>query len=253
MRLGQLARKLALRPADIVEFLAEKDIRIADGTNVRLENDHVNLIMKRFVPGWIETLEVEPEPEEEVVLPKADSVPLNSEQVITEDQTPPDSEPVQEQGPTDDTNEVIRAAKIELSGLKVLGKIDLPELKKKEDLPKEENTVPEEAKPEESKRERREVRRPFDVNKKRYQHSEKNPIALQREREAKEAQKKFLEQEAREKEKRTQKYLQNYKPSAPTKATKLVKEDVVEMTPQDLVEPPKTIFGKIMRWLTKAS
>ncbi len=77
MRLGQLARKLALRPADIVEFLAEKDIRIAEGTNVRLENDHVNLIMKRFVPGWIETSEVEPEPEEEVILPEADSEPLN--------------------------------------------------------------------------------------------------------------------------------------------------------------------------------
>jgi hypothetical protein len=91
------------------------------------------------------------------------------------------------------------------------------------------------------------------VNKKRYQRSEKNPVTLQREREAKEAQKKHLEKVARDKEKRTQKYLQNYKPSGPTKATKLVKEDVVEMTPQDLVEPPKTIFGKILRWLTKAS
>jgi hypothetical protein len=252
MRLGQLARKLALRPADIVEFLAEKDIRIAEGTNVRLENDHVNLIMKRFVPGWIETSEVEPEPEEEVILPEADSEPLNSEQLDTEEPTPPDGEPVEEQGPADDTNEVIRAPKIELSGLKVLGRIELPEQKKKEDLPKEENTTPADAKPEESKRERREVRRPFDVNKKRYQRSEKNPIALQREREAKEAQKKHLEQVARDKEKRTQKYLQSYKPSAPTKATKLVKEDVVEMTPQDLVEPPKTIFGKIIRWLTKA-
>ena len=149
MRLGQLARKLALRPADIVEFLAENDIRIAEGTNVRLENDHVNLIMKRFVPGWIETSEVEPEPEEEVILPEADSEPLNSEQSDTEDQTPPDGEPVEEQEPTDDTNEVIRAPKIELSGLKVLGKIELPEQKKKEELPKEENTVPEDAKPEE--------------------------------------------------------------------------------------------------------
>src|SRR6188508_303199 len=107
MRLGQLARKLALRPADIVEFLAEKDIRIADGTNVRLENDHVNLIMKRFVPGWIETLEVEPEPEEEVILPEVNNEPLDSEQVNTEGLTPADSEPIQEQGSTDDTNGVI--------------------------------------------------------------------------------------------------------------------------------------------------
>ena len=253
MRLGQLARKLALRPADIVEFLAENNIRIAEGTNVRIENDHVNLVMKRFVPGWIETSEVEPEPEEGVILPDADTEPLNSEQLKTEDQTSPDDELVQEQAFIDETNEVIRAPKIELSGLRVLGKIDLPEQKKKEELPKEENTVPDDAKPEEIKRERREIRRPFDVNKKRHQRSEKNPVALQREREAKEAQKKHQEEVAREKEKRTQKYLQNYKPSSPTKATKLVKEDVVEMTPQDLVEPPKTIFGKILRWLTKAS
>ena len=255
MRLGQLARKLALRPSDIVEFLAENNIRIPEGANARLENDHVNLIMKRFVPGWTETLEVEAEPEEEVILPEAG---LNSDQLNTEDHTGPTTEPVQEQELTEESNEVIRAPKIELSGLKVLGKIDLPEQKKKEDLPKEEGPVsesakPEEGKPEGGKRERRENRRTFDVNKKRHQRFEKNPVALQREREANEAQKQHMEKVAREKEKRTQKYLQNYKPSAPTKATKLVKEDVVEMTPQDLVEPPKTIFGKILRWLTKAS
>ena len=258
MRLGQLARKLALRPTDIVEFMAENNIRIPEGANARLENDHVNLIMKRFVPGWTETSEVESEPEEEVILPEADSEPLNSDQLNTEEQTSPTAEPVQEQELTEESSEVIRAPKIELSGLKVLGKIDLPEQKKKEDLPKEEGTVPESATPEEDKpeggkRERREYRRTFDVNKKRHQRSEKNPIALQREREAKEAQKQRMEKVALEKEKRTQKYLQNYKPSAPTKATRLVKEDVVEMTQQDLVEPPKTIFGKILRWLTKAS
>ena len=254
MRLGQLARKLALRPADIVVFLAENNIRIPEGANARLENDHVNLIMRRFVPGWTETSEVESEPEEEVILPEADAEPLNSDRSNTEGQTGPAAEPVQEQELTEESNEVIRAPKIELSGLKVLGKIDLPGQKKKEDLPKEEGAVvPESATPEEDKRERREYRRTFDVNKKRHQRSEKNPIALQREREAKEEQKKQLEKVAREKEKRTKKYLQNYKPSAPTKATRLVKEDVVEMTAQDLVEPPKTIFGKILRWLTKAS
>jgi hypothetical protein len=253
MRLGQLARKLALRPTDIVEFLAENNIRIPEGANARVENDHVNLIMKRFVPGWIETSQMESEPDEEVILPGADSEPLNSEQLNTEEQTSPTAEPVLEQELTEDSSEVIRAPKIELSGLKVLGRIDLPEQKKKDDLPKEEGTVPESSTPEEGKPGRRENRRTFDVNKKRYQRSEKNPVTLQREREAKEAQKKHLEKVARDKEKRTQKYLQNYKPSGPTKATKLVKEDVVQMTPQDLVEPPKTIFGKILRWLTKAS
>ena len=70
MRLGQLARKLALRPADIVEFLAENNIRIADGTNVRLEKDQITLVMKKFVPGWVEPSETETEAEvEEEILP----------------------------------------------------------------------------------------------------------------------------------------------------------------------------------------
>jgi len=258
MRLGQLARKLALRPADIVDFLAEKNIRIADGTNARLENDHVKLIMKRFVPGWTETPEAEPVVEEEVILKESVPEELNSEELETEELDAPAANSVQEPIQAEETIEVIRAPKIELSGLKVVGKIDLPEPKKKEeDLPKEEGsaegTVPEVAKPEEGKRERRDNRRQFDGNRKRYQRPEKNPIALQREKEAKEAQKKLQEQLARDKEKRTQNYLKNYKPSAPTKAVKIVKEDLVEMTPQELVEPPKTLFGKIIRWLTKAS
>ena len=79
MRLGQLARKLALRPGDIVEFLAENNIRIADGANARLENAQVTLIMKRFVPGWTEVSEAEPEP----VVEEDTSIELNAEQEIT--------------------------------------------------------------------------------------------------------------------------------------------------------------------------
>jgi hypothetical protein len=256
MRLGQLARKLALRPGDIVEFLAENNIRIADGANARLENDQVTLIMKRFVPGWTEVSEAEPEP----VVEEDTSIELNAEQEIT-----PESVAAEQGQSADETAreqiidghvEVIRAPKLELSGLKVLGKIELPEQKKKEDLAKEEGTPSEGIKEEgvaNPNRERRDSRRQFDGNRRRPQRSEKNPVALQREREEKEAQKKRQEQIARDKEKRTQKYQQNYKPAPTTKAVRLVKEDVMEMTPQELVEPPKTIFGKIMRWLTKAS
>ncbi|HEX6890565.1 MAG TPA: hypothetical protein VF141_07730 [Chryseolinea sp.] len=257
MRLGQLARKLALRPGDIVEFLAENNIRIADGANARLENDQVTLIMQRFVPGWTEASETEPEPVvEEDIFTELNAGQVSPAELITEEQGQPAGESVVEQVQLDGTNEVIRAPKVELSGLKVVGKIELPEQKKKEDQPKEELAVSEGAKAEEgndAKRERRESRRQFDGSRRRPQRSEKNPVALQREREEKEAQKKREEQIARDKEKRTQKYRQNYKPAPTTKAVKLVKEDVMEMTPQELAEPPKTIFGKIMRWLTKAS
>jgi len=243
MRLGQLARKLALRPADIVDFLAENKIQISDGANVRLDKDQTTMVMKRFVPGWAEAPAAEVQVEEEAPFGE----PIAETAVSEESSTKvPDSDTL-EPVPAD-TDEVIRAPKIELSGLKVVGKIELPEPKKKEEPAKEEG-----APAEGDKRESRDNKKPFDVNKRRSQRSEKNPIALQREKEAKEAQKKQLEEQAREKEKRTQKYLKNYKPSSPTKAAKLVREDVIEMSPQELEEPPKTLFGKIMRWLTKAN
>jgi hypothetical protein len=256
MRLGQLARKLALRPADIVGFLAENNIRIADGANARLENDQVSLIMKRFVPGWTETPESETEPEEGVIFTESNSERESFPELETEEESQVAADAVPERIQTDDTVEVIRAPKVELSGLKVVGKIELPEQKKKEDQPNEESRESEGAKVEdgkEDKRDRRENRTQFDGNRRRHQRPEKNPIALQRERQEKEAQKQREEQIARDKEKRTQKYLQNYKPAPTTKAARLVKEDTMEMTAQELIEPPKTIFGKIMRWLTKAS
>lgn len=245
MRLGQLARKLALRPADIVEFLAENNIVIADNANTRLKNEETNLVMKRFVPGWTETADVEEvaEPEEETT-----SAQPVAELVTSEEDTAAQVQEVDSDQDTPKENaEIIRAPKIELSGLKVVGKIDLPEPKKKEETSSVETTDSPEV-----QKERREPRRAFDPKRKRPQRSEKNPIALQRENEAKEAQRKREEERLRDKEKRTQNYLKNYKPAPPTKAAKLVKEDVIEMTQQELAEPPKTIFGKIIRWLTKA-
>ena len=244
MRLGQLARKLALRPTDIVDYLAENNIRIADGTNTRMEKEQVNLVMKRFVPGWVESPMAEEQTAEEEIIVSEPAV----ETSVIDEQVEVTTVSDQQQDPPAENNEVIRAPKIELSGLKVVGKIDLPEPKKKEEVPGEENPAVDD-----SKKERRENRKSFDVNRNRRQRAEKNPVALQREKEAREAQKKRLEQQAREKEKRTQNYLKNYKPSSPTKAVRLVKEDVVEMTPKELEEPPKTLFGKILRWLTKAS
>jgi hypothetical protein len=50
MRLGQLARKLSLRQSALVDFLAQQQIQIDGGSNTRIEDDHVVLIMKHFAP-----------------------------------------------------------------------------------------------------------------------------------------------------------------------------------------------------------
>ena len=50
MRLGQLARKLELRPAEIIEFLATKNILIDDDANAKVDDSYVALVFQQFAP-----------------------------------------------------------------------------------------------------------------------------------------------------------------------------------------------------------
>ena len=59
MRLGQLARKLELRPAEIIEFLATKNIVIEGDANAKVEDNYVALVFQQFAPD----MEVENIPE----------------------------------------------------------------------------------------------------------------------------------------------------------------------------------------------
>ncbi len=55
MRLGQLARKLEIKTTDIIDFLSEKGIDIETGTNTKLEEEQVSIIMSEFAPVEEET------------------------------------------------------------------------------------------------------------------------------------------------------------------------------------------------------
>jgi len=239
MRLGQLARKLALRPAEISAFLLKHNIRIDEGANTRLEEDHVILILKQFAPAEINPtlfIEAVEESNEEFVdnEPKEESI-----QAVE----------VKEPAPVDEISatEVIKAPKIELSGLKVLGKIDLPEPKKKEQKPTEAEGPTEKASSVEPGS--KPGKQPFQRRNKPDNRPRKNPIELQREREAQEERAKKQELAKREKENRTEYYQRRMK-SVPTKAAKLVNEPVESLTAEELREPPKTLLGKFLRWLT---
>jgi len=246
MRLGQLARKIALRPAEIVAFLAKNNIQVEEGSNTRIEDNHVSLIMNHFAPDQmaemvaelaaekgtsLSEVEVKPEPvietkEEDTLAQVVDISPITPEPVI----------------------ELIKAPKVELSGLKVLGKIELPEPKKKETQKLESvategdfDRVEEQKKPE--------VRKSFTPRREnKEQRQAKNPIALKREREEQEAEKKRLINAKRLKEKRTQNYLKKVKAPAPTKAMKIVKEQVEEIV-EEKKDPPKTWLGRFIRWM----
>lgn len=232
MRLGQLARKLEVRPNQIVEFLATQNIELNSGTNTRVSPEHVDMVVGFFSPGKL----IEDSSEEVEELASGNN-PDTSE-IISDELTPePLQERVGEELPVEKV-EVIKAPKIELSGLKVLGKIELPEKVKKETDPPDENTEPQ--------KDARKEKRPREAKR----NTGKNPIALQREQEAREAKKKREEEDRLRKERRTQNYLKKVKAPQPTKAVRIFKEDTQEMSASELQEPPKSIWGKFVKWLT---
>ncbi len=230
MRLGQLARKLALRTTDLVAFLNQHQITIDSGNNTRLEDSHVKMIIHHFAPDLSEEKITEALVEPDPVEPE---VPLA---VINAPEAPvPTPEPHTEI--VTEVPETIKAPKIELAGLKVLGKIELPEPKKKEPKPEE---VPQN----ESGRKTFNNRRDRQASAPR-----RNPISAQREREQREAEAKRQLELEKLKEKKALHYQRKVKPQPPVKRARLIDEPVEEFSAQELREPPKTWLGKFLRWL----
>jgi hypothetical protein len=200
MRIGQLARQLGVSPTDISGFLAGQNIDTEGGANVRLSDDVVGKVIQHFAPE---------KPAEEI------------EQIIQQEDV------VEEEAPTEPL-EVIRVNKVELQGLKVLGKIDLPEPKKKTEPP----VPPREPRKEQPKREQR---------------AWKNPMEQKRQQEAREKERKRKEEADRLKEKRTNHYYNKVK-SVPTKPVRKIEEQTV-VEDLEVKDPPKTLIGKFWRWL----
>ena len=80
MRLAQLARKLTIRPTVIVDFLTQHNIQIEDGSNTRLADDHVALIMQKFAPARAAEIAAELVIEKEIELKT--SIPEEKVEVI---------------------------------------------------------------------------------------------------------------------------------------------------------------------------
>jgi len=256
MRLGQLARKLAARPSDIVEFLAANAIPTEEGTNTKLTEEHVKLIVEHLAPDQLAGIL-----NAEAITEPIESAPVASVPVVETEPVveviPEIAPPIQEDKKEEvEKIEVIKAPKVELSGLKVLGKIELPQPKKKE-VPAEnaENTEsnPPEANPVPSgKRPHRENRKNFTNQDRKDFKPRKNPIALQREHEAREAEEKKKEEARQKKEQRTNYYLERVKATSPTKPARLYDEPVLEMKDHQAKtkKQPTTWLGKFWKWYT---
>ncbi|MCE2935388.1 MAG: hypothetical protein ACK5V5_10655 [Cyclobacteriaceae bacterium] len=244
MRLGMLARRVSKTPGEVVAFLASRQIMVDDSANGRLEEACVRLVLETFAPQRLAN----------------PAVPLAEQPGQVQTETPTTGEPqptglaekseeepgtsVEEMPPLPD---VIKAPKVELPGLKVIGKIELPEPRKKEaagseEKPSAENDVAERPRPrvDRSRAQRQDRGRP----------PRKNPVALQREREAREAEERRQQELEDQKRKKTEHYLKrvSQKVNRPTKAARLVQEPTETLA--DTRPAPTTLLGRFWRWLT---
>jgi hypothetical protein len=221
MRLAQLARKLSIRPSQIIDFLAMKQVFPEEGSNARLTHFQTEQIIAHFAPEKLNELIAQDGPAELILDRKAENQePAQNE--ITESNerlNATEEQPAGSQKP-----EVIKAPKVELSGLKVLGKIELKEPRKKVSAKKDHS------------------------KKTAVEKSWLNPIAIQREKEAREAEERRKEQAAREKERRTLHYLKKVKPIEPARPLKIY-QDEKEPIQHQTTAPPKTWLGRLLKWL----
>ena len=161
MRLGQIKRSYGIEPSKVVNFLKKKEIDISKHPNSKVTEEQLEWILEAFKEEIVLENEVKQESvdtvEEEVVEevikdsitveqkkePKIGEVielPTSSTKTLTK------KHDLISTNEEEENIEVIRAPKVEIEGVKVLGKIDLPEPKKieKKEEVEEEKVIQEE-------------------------------------------------------------------------------------------------------------
>lgn len=157
MRLGQLSRQLKIETKDIVKFLGKEKIEVEDNPNTKLDESQINLVEAHFQVEE-EKIEDKPEPAFQSIL-DAEHQPQNKENnnIETEkeekvselpkkidlskfetkkSQTSKEKNFFPAEDPKEEEivkAELLPTEKIQLGGIKVVGKIDLPEKPKKEE------------------------------------------------------------------------------------------------------------------------
>lgn len=287
MRLGQLARKLDVKVNEIVDFLNnEHNISIENDLNTKIEGDALDFVMDNYkVDEVVEEKITEPEIIEDVIPEKIPEVVEEIPETVVETEVienteNADNEIVDNGGDNDklvveseDGEEielnvvdgVIKAPKKELSGFKVVGKIELDKPKKGVQHIKtegEETTnVTDEitAKRKEIAQLKREkyLKRKAEKKKRQDNKKKRNKRKVLSELEIKEKQaellvEKRLKQAQIDKEKKRKHYEQLTKnkkttPSKKAKKKKKVDESVVK-TVKQFDKEPTTTLGKIWKW-----
>ncbi|WP_296621443.1 hypothetical protein [Marivirga sp.] len=276
MRLAQAARKLSITTEDIVDFLEIRGMTVEKDSNTKLEERAVQLLYKHFdieedskLKGVepkedIGTIEIKEEEQTipEIDLPKSEGQKedVTESQEIEETEIESEENLVEEkpnnklfktvdellEGESDNSSDdfVIKAPKVELKGLNIVGKIDLPEPKPKPEVEqKEESKVNRRKK---SHLKTREDRKPPKKRQKR----ELTPTEIRKREEQKEARKR--ERVEKEKKKKREQFYREkiLKPKQIEQKNKLKKRksSAVE-TGSEQKPQPKTVLGKFWLWL----
>ncbi|XOV91897.1 MAG: hypothetical protein ACFHWX_17025 [Bacteroidota bacterium] len=242
MRISSLARKIKLKPSELIAFFENHDIVLDSGAHTKLSEDQVEMVYEEFAPEFqspekeeitepeVETTEV-PEISEAV-----DNEPeIESIEASPQEEGKPEEEPEPEE-PSEEI-EVIRAPKITLPGLKVKGKIDLPEPKKPE--PKEETESEKELTNKRRDRQRRDRKRENDYN----------PVAAARKRKEQKEEKERLAELKKKKKAKTQHYYKIQQKVAKSKREK--SDNIIEVSDSKKVEvnaTKKNVFQKFWKW-----
>lgn len=255
MRLRQLSRKLDIDTEKIIHYLKACNLPCEDDSNAKLSSEQVEVLISKFgsIDEVIET-ESKIEPVEEVEEVVKETVAV--ETIIAEEDSETSHAQLSEvisslqqnqEEPTAEP-EVIRAPKVELTGLKVVGKIELRTPKKKEDSEEEEEVTLEEKNelPKVNK-----VRSNYGRNKQRNQPQKKTlSIAEERKREEKRKHRRKKEAEQLAKEKRRENYLKKVKSKDKIEGKKIIVEKT-NRTSQPKPTRNVGLFTKFFNWMRR--
>lgn len=285
MRLGQLSRKLQVKTAEIIDFLqSEYDVVINNHPNSKVPEELLALLENHFKKEIVLESAAELEnaimEEHEVVLdvPKTET-PYDSEiqespleelekVVIIENSPNYNNDIVEDEAELNIIDGVIKAPKIEFAGVKVVGKIELPE--KKIEAPtdtlieevspidphndvenSEEQVNAEPITPEqvEKKRKSRPSKSSQSERKDRHRRNDQPLLTPEEQRriKLKEAQKQKLEAQKAKKENRRETYSQELKPAKNNSSSQKKKKIISNKTPKK--QKPTTLWGRFIYWL----
>lgn len=259
MRLGQLSRKLNIPPSEIESIIAEEfKVEIGSHPNIKIDDGHAKYLIEKFQKPESENIETISEltdlPTEEVIQTENSETKISD---IIENEISKESE-IEE-------IETIRVKAAKLDGLKVVDKIELPEppppemveidgvMYDKAELKKQ--RIAERKEREAQKRKeaaKRASERKLGANKSKNKNKKEISFAEKRKLEEEQDRDQKKQEERRERYRRKKHYVSKHKihkPASVKSEEKIETEIEIEEVTIEASPEPKTLLGKLWRWL----